>query len=347
MSKHTKGNGTEDTSAVFVITPDNIGKTIHFDQKTNKYEVKLSGAAGNLLSLREDGLYYGSKPKPELETLYVDAVNGVDQDPLTVDGAGTRANPLKTFAYAIGLTEEGKTHTIFLHESQDHVLGKVITTKQGSVSVYSYGSKFDEYMTTAIDVKEARRAHNRDGYGANLVFKGAEVLRGTNNSYYKYSFRRMKLTGRMLFMGVNLVNDVNANLSVPAGQTDVNVVTKERIFVDGSLSFDIGKLEDRGSPSVGTGVLSKVNDRWDLGHFYTTQGKVILYSIHNDVSALTTFILASKGWEFPLTSDAVLNTSTDPEKVAKLMRDVIIEDLGGGAKLVRIPSTNIPTKFFL
>lgn len=347
MSKHTKGNGTEDTSAVFVITPSNIGKTIHFDEKTKKYEVKLSGAEGNLLSIRDDGLYYGTKAKPELENLYVDTANGVDQNPLDVKGAGTKANPLRTFAYAIGLTEVGKEHLIFLKESQDHVVDTSVVSKLGSVYVYSYGSKLDEYAKTAIDIKEARREHNKAGYGANLVFKGVDTLLGTNNSYYKYSMRRLYVTGDLTFMGVNLVNDMNVAMPVPAGKSDVNVVSKERIAVQGSVVFDIGRLEDRGTPTPGAGVLDKVNGLWDLGHFYTSRGKVILYSIHNDVSTLRSFILASKGWDFPLTSEAVVNTSTDPEKVAKLMRDVVVEDLGGGAKLVRIPSTNIPTKFFL
>ena len=347
MSKNTKGNGTEDTSAVFVITPDNIGKTIHFDKKTNKYEVKLSGVEGNLLSLREDGLYYGTKAKPELEYLHVDAVNGVDQNPLEVKGAGTRATPLRTFAYAIGLTEVGKSHTIFLKESQDHVVDTAVVGKAGSVSVYSYGSKLDEYSKTAIDIKEARREHNKAGYGANLVFRGVDVFEGINNSYYKYSLRRLYVAGDITFMGVNLVNDINVALPVPTGKSDVSVVSKERIAIQGSFVFDIGRLEDRGTPTPGAGVLSKINNLWDVGHFYTSRGKVILYSIHNDVSSLRSFILANKGWDFPLTSEAVVNTSTDPEKVAKLMRDVVIEDLGGGAKLVRIPSTNIPTKFFL
>lgn len=347
MSKHTKGNGTEDTSAVFVITPSNIGKTIHFDEKTKKYEVKLSGVAGNLLSIREDGLYYGTKAKPELENLYVDAANGVDQNPLDVKGAGTKANPLRTFAYAIGLTEVGKEHRIYLKESQDHVVDTAVVSKLGSVYVYSYGSKLDEYTKTAIDIREARREHNKAGYGANLVFKGVDPLTGTNNSYYKYSMRRLYVTGDLTFMGVNLVNDMNVAMLVPAGKSDVNVVTKERISVQGSVVFDIGRLEDRGTPTLGSGVLGTVNGLLDVGHFYTSRGKVILYSIHNDVSTLRSFILASKGWDFHLTSEAVVNTSTDPEKVAKLMRDVVVEDLGGGAKLVRIPSTNIPTKFFL
>ena len=41
MSKHTKGNGTEDTSSVIVVTPDNIGKGIKWNASTEKYEVNV------------------------------------------------------------------------------------------------------------------------------------------------------------------------------------------------------------------------------------------------------------------------------------------------------------------
>lgn len=41
MSKHTKGNGTEDASSVIVVTPDNIGKGIKWNDSTGKYEVNV------------------------------------------------------------------------------------------------------------------------------------------------------------------------------------------------------------------------------------------------------------------------------------------------------------------
>lgn len=347
MSKHTKGNGTEDTTAVFVITPSNIGKTIHFDEKTKKYEVKLSSVAGNLLSIREDGLYYGTKAKPELENLYVDVVSGVDQNPEDVKGAGTKANPLRTFAYAMSLLEFGKKHNIFLRESQEHVLNTQVFDKNGEVNVYSYGPKLDEIALTAIDMKEARREHNRSGYGANLVFTYRAVLTGTHNSYYKYGIYTMIVSGTVNFVGVNLVNDLNLDLSLPAGKTDVQVVNKARIRTSGVVSVDIASLKDRGAPTVGAGVLDKVNGKWDLGMFGTERGKVLLNSLHTDPSTLNSFVVAHKGWDADITAEAVVNATTYQAEIAKLIRGSVVEDLGGGAKLVRVPNTNIPTKFFL
>lgn len=41
MNKHIKGNGTEDSSAVFAVTPSNMGSGIIFNQSTGKYEVNI------------------------------------------------------------------------------------------------------------------------------------------------------------------------------------------------------------------------------------------------------------------------------------------------------------------
>lgn len=41
MSKYTKGNGVEDTSAVYAVTPENMGNGIVFNQSTGKYEVNV------------------------------------------------------------------------------------------------------------------------------------------------------------------------------------------------------------------------------------------------------------------------------------------------------------------
>lgn len=51
MSKHTKGNGTDDTSAVFVVTTDNIGKGIKWNESTGKYEANI----GDGLEINSDG----------------------------------------------------------------------------------------------------------------------------------------------------------------------------------------------------------------------------------------------------------------------------------------------------
>lgn len=48
-----------------------------------------------------------------------------------------------------------------------------------------------------------------------------------------------------------------------------------------------------------------------------------------------------------ITADAVVNAVSYQSSIAKLIRGVVVEDLGGGARLIKIPSTNIPTKLFI
>lgn len=347
MAKNTKGDGSLEQNGVTVVTPDNVGKGVWFNPVTQKYEVKVSGISGNLLSLRDDGLYYGTKAKPNLENLYVDIVNGVDQHPDDVQGAGTQAKPLRTIAYAMSILEYGKKHNIFLHESQDHVLNTQVADKNGEITFYAYGPKLTEYLKTAIDAIEARRHHNRDGYGPNIVLAFKTALTGTNNSYYKYGLYTFFVTGTASFIGINLVNDMNLDLPIPAGKTDVKVVNKGRIRVNGVINFNIGSLKDTGTPTVGEGVLDKVNDRWDIGMFSTERGKILLGSLHTDPNTLRSFVVADKGWDVDITADAVVNAVSYQSSIAKLIRGAVIEDLGGGAKLIKIPSTNIPTKLFI
>lgn len=41
MSKHTKGDGIEDNTAVYTVVPENMGKGIIFNESTGKYEVNV------------------------------------------------------------------------------------------------------------------------------------------------------------------------------------------------------------------------------------------------------------------------------------------------------------------
>jgi hypothetical protein len=85
---------------------------IHTTKDLSK--VKLSSTPGNLLEKRSDGLYYGTTAPPELQSIYVDAVNGVDGNP------GTRAAPVQTLRYALNLGANGIDRRIFLYEQQTH-----------------------------------------------------------------------------------------------------------------------------------------------------------------------------------------------------------------------------------
>lgn len=74
----------------------------------------LSNHSGNLLQVREDGLYYGMKQEPRYESLYVDAQRGNDDNP------GTEAQPLRTLAKALTLPTRPGDRNIYLRHGQRH-----------------------------------------------------------------------------------------------------------------------------------------------------------------------------------------------------------------------------------
>ena len=126
------------------------------DNSNNKggIGVRLSSDKGNLLQQRKTGLYYGIDAPPNISNLYVDAVNGVDQHPDDVAGAGTRAKPLKTFTYANSIAFEGTTRTIHLMADQDHIVDSANESviKQGRLTVQPYGPVFDAYTAVHVTI---------------------------------------------------------------------------------------------------------------------------------------------------------------------------------------------------
>lgn len=77
MAKNTTGSGTA-IGGVTVVHPDNMSdKSFNFEN--NKYEVAISKQPNNMLSMREDGLYYGVTPTRT--AFYVDYLNGSDSNP--------------------------------------------------------------------------------------------------------------------------------------------------------------------------------------------------------------------------------------------------------------------------
>lgn len=54
MSKHTKGNGIEDASSVIVVTPDNMGERLDFDDTKGKYNVNVKDLVAAFTALRSD-----------------------------------------------------------------------------------------------------------------------------------------------------------------------------------------------------------------------------------------------------------------------------------------------------
>ncbi|MDR1842299.1 MAG: phage tailspike protein [Citrobacter amalonaticus] len=74
--------------------------------------VQLSSDNGNLLEIRDNGVFYGITPPAEILNLYVDSIDGDDTNP------GTRAEPLKTLNRAFALTPATQSNTIHLKAGQ-------------------------------------------------------------------------------------------------------------------------------------------------------------------------------------------------------------------------------------
>lgn len=357
MSKHTKGNGTEDTSAVFVITPDNIGKTIHFDQKTNKYEVKLSGVTGNLLSLREDGLYYGTKAKPELENLYVDAANGVDQNPEEVKGAGTKANPLRTLAYALKLGQVGTDRSVFLKEKQIHVVdGPNVDVELGHVYVRPYGDRFDELLRTSPSDTDAIINLVNEGNGPVVEFRGQRVIRTsvTNKTDY-FSLQKLNVKGNLLLDGISIRQHLNVDFTPQADATGGAIVEYHRILVGegGSFYFTRGNIDAVSSPTYSRFINEssvKTGGLYDLGLCYTYGGNVTIYYLSSaTIATPPNFMLyTKKGWSSLPSPSASISTA-DASELRTIVADRIAEKIvqeHGGAKWVIAPTVNFPQSFF-
>lgn len=70
---------------------------------------KVSRGAGNLLELRDDGIYYGIQAPADKSNIYVDCVAGDD-----TTGNGTKASPYKTLNKAILESPQNQGNTIWL-----------------------------------------------------------------------------------------------------------------------------------------------------------------------------------------------------------------------------------------
>ena len=93
------------------VTADNV--TITGNGNDKALRVQLSKQGGNMLEIRDDGIYYGQTAKADLSNLYV-ANHGDDNN------IGTREKPLRTIQAAIDRTEDQSVqYTIHLHENHE------------------------------------------------------------------------------------------------------------------------------------------------------------------------------------------------------------------------------------
>ena len=373
MAKNTTAIGST-IDGVTVVHPDNIGKGIKWNDTTKKYEVDVKEDSGiiinelgelevrvseledNALRVIDGKLYSGTRARPELTALYVDAVNGVDQDPLKVAGAGTKAMPLKTFAYANSVAEYNTTRTIFLKENQDHIVdaSTVFKVKPGILQINAYGPMFDSYI--GVEAHPGQRL-SRDGQTARLVFTGSvpKDLEIEKRSYQDLTCILVE-SASISTDGIDIVNDLN--FTIRDGKYPVMHVELNRIkLLNGSTWYHTrGKISSRGTTSEQTASGATVmlsNGLNSCGIFYIMNSSLTVYSLVNkDTFAqdMKCALVGPSGWNTRYNGGTVFNVGPDNlvpfSEVAKRFVGKQLEDLGNGVYKLLVPVSNIPTAYW-
>lgn len=352
---------------VKVVAPMNMGNTLVFKDKVYNVnvgdtltvgedglvDVKLSNASGNLLQKRNDGLYYGVTPPVNLANLYVDAENGVDQHPDEVVGAGTRAKPLKTLAYAVRLSRPYTNYTIWLREDQEHnvVASTPIYFKEGRIGILPYGPLVDSLLQTlphrtAVHVRlcELRK---------NPVIKFTGHLLETDNGVTD----TVNINCGALFIpnnsGVTLngvsMRNVQEVFTLPNSVTTVLMRRYNRISCSGAFYFTRGLLFNEGTPPVVNGSPAVERGLSMFGFVYTVNGTCTWYHIANVSENLSCFLNTHQGDSTTLGSGSSIDVQAGDEElcnfVGKRIYGAIIDEQNG-VRFVVAPSTNLRARYF-
>lgn len=104
--------------------------------QANPLNVKLSTDSGNLLTLRDNGLYYGTTAAADVTNLYVDPVAGDDSNP------GTRVLPLKTLQTALNKVRADQSNTIHLRAGQEFYFTSLSATGGATRTIQPYGDPY-------------------------------------------------------------------------------------------------------------------------------------------------------------------------------------------------------------
>lgn len=393
MSKHTKGNGTEDASSIIVVTPDNIGKGIKWNDSTGKYdvsiaagqpirindknelEVQLSKVGNNQLRVMNDGLYLGKGSRPELANLYVDAVNGVDQDPLKVSGAGSRSKPLKTFSYALRAVENSTTSSIFLHEDQEHVVNaseSVVYKNDIILKVAAYGSRIDaQNASNGNNTYLSNKDAAENGYAPKLVFESHRVVayRPATKWYDRVELQTLVLSDcNISFGGIHFVNDLGFTATVTCDSTfdhsttSPNYVTHPfRIEYQGNsvVAMQCSRVSSRGTPKLSGRLANGTDERikflqfqkaysnkWNSSLFHSFSATTMVVREIYGLDDLQCYVIGSNGWGPAIGANFLLNNSGNMHPsvealTARVANYSTATQQPSGDKIILAPVSNI------
>lgn len=216
--------------------------------------IPLSKVEGNMITLQDDGLYYGTIPPERFANVYVDPDIGVDEEITRFNGRGTRNKPLRTLVYALAQGPGLVNRNIWLAEGKTHYVGKkllywrqpTVDDKQqgrewfrsegetavfrgGTITIAPYGSYTDNLIAPPNQVKQHNPdIHNRRTtillQGSYPVFNSSDV-RDTRLTFHLdwYSFIAFQET-IVKFVGITFETDVFRNEHVRNATRSVNFI---------------------------------------------------------------------------------------------------------------------------
>lgn len=342
-----------------------VGNSIQFSDD-DALEVKLSEQNGNLLQLADGGLYYGTKAPADLENLHVDAVNGVDQHPDDVEGAGSKGKPLKTFAYANKIAREGTTRSIFLHTEQEHICStdNYFGLKAGKIFVTPYGSAYDEALVEGKgDINNTHQILVDNNKAPVLAFKDVEIKAwprlAKTHTYPNLNCFRIVVGANIQFGGIILRNNLNVSISKHAEATTgaYKMGNLSRVLSDGGgkAFFNRCKFECVGTPQVG-----QFTD-FNQDQFFTTidgtktaitgffspeagEYNVLNTKMQDNMACM---FVSHSGWGQAINSSLTVSLATtyEPEKFAKRIYGAKI-DTQNGVSMLLAPNSDVSAKLF-
>ena len=216
--------------------------------------IPLSRVEGNMITLQDDGLYYGTTPPERFANVYVDPDIGVDEEITRFNGRGTRNKPLRTLVYALAQGPGLVNRNIWLAEGKTHYVGKkllywrqpTVDDKQqgrewfrsegesavfrgGTITIAPYGSYTDNLIAPPNQTKQHNPdIHNRRTtillQGSYPVFNSSDV-RDASLTFHLDWFSFIAFHETIVkFIGITFETDVFRNEQVRNATRSVNFI---------------------------------------------------------------------------------------------------------------------------
>lgn len=330
MAINTTGNNGS-VVGVTGVHPDNIGKGIKWNETTKKYEVAISNQAYNMISLRDDGLYYGSAPTRT--SFYVDYLNGSDNND------GSKAFPFKTVGKALRSVETGTVGTyIFLKENQKHYFSADVTDDwsfavNASYTIYAYGDMYDalykDWYSMHLGYSTPEPLEASQAYKAlqpTLVFRGTTLPLPNDEHQRTFMENITIMKGTIVTVnGIKFVCENTTNVANSAG---------------GWFSTCF-----RGSGEVILNSCTMVQRDFEHGHFYLANSTIGQLTV-----SLRYFIIGGTGYlfkvgQYPLNVFSSYDTVTDESVNDRSLTQMKYKGVASASQIFALTTDNNPKSF--